>query len=105
MYGLDWEGYLSQVIGKTQEEFNSEAAEYAAKAAKESLVLMAITKAENLDLTQEEFDKAAKEYVELYNYGSVEEFLSSVDQDQFREYVLKSKIQEFLADEAVIENE
>ncbi|MBR6486943.1 MAG: trigger factor, partial [Lachnospiraceae bacterium] len=105
MYGLDWEGYLSQIVGKTQEEFDSEAAEYAAKAVKESLVLMALTKAENIQLTQEEFDKAAKEYVELYNYGSVEEFLSSIDQDQFREYILKSKVHEFLADQAIIETE
>ena len=66
---------------------------------------MALTKAENIELTQEEFDKAAKEYVELYDYGSVEEFLSSIDQDQFREYILKSKVNEFLADQAVIETE
>lgn len=105
MYGLDWEGYLSQVIGKTQGEFDSEAMEYAKKAAKESLVLMALAKAENIEVTQEEFDKAAEEYVDLYSYGSVEEFLSSVDVDQFREYILTSKVQEFLADEANIKTE
>lgn len=105
MYGLDWEGYLSQVIGKTQGEFDSEAMEYAKKAAKESLVLLALAKAENIEVTQEEFDKAADEYVDLYNYGSVEEFLSSVDVDQFREYILTSKVQEFLADEANIKTE
>lgn len=105
MYGLDWEGYLSQVVGKTQEEFDAEAMEYASRAAKESLVLMALAKAENIEITQEEFDKAAEEYVELYSYGSVEEFLSSVDINQFREYILTSKIQEFLADEANIKTE
>ncbi len=105
MYGLDWEGYLSQVIGKTQEEFESEAMEYATRAAKESLVLMALSKAENIEISQEEFDKAAEEYVELYNYSSVEEFLSSVDVEQFREYILTSKVQEFLADEAEIKTE
>jgi len=105
MYGLDWDGYLSQVVGKTQEEFDSEAMEYASRAAKESLVLMALAKAENIEITQEEFDKAAEEYVELYSYGSVEEFLSSVDINQFREYILTSKVQEFIADNANIKTE
>ena len=105
MYGLDWDGYLSQVVGKTQEEFDAEAMEYAVRAAKESLVLLALAKAENIEISQEEFDKAAKEYVDLYSYGSVEEFLSSVDIDQFREYILTSKVQEFIADNANIKTE
>lgn len=105
MYGLEWDGYLAQVVGKTQEEFNAEAMEYASKAAKESLVLMELAKVENIEITQEEFDKAAKEYVDLYSYGSVEEFLSSVDINQFREYILTSKVQEFLADNANIKTE
>ena len=79
----------------------SEAMEYAVRAAKESLVLLALAKAENIEISQEEFDKAAKEYVDLYSYGSVEEFLSSVDIDQFREYILTSKVQEFIADNAI----
>ncbi len=105
MYGLDLDEYLSQVIGKTREEFTDEATEYAIKAGKESLVLMALAQAENIEVTQEDFDKAAKEYVELYNYGSVEEFLNSVNVDEFREYILKSKVQEFLADQADIKTE
>ena len=104
-YGLEWETYLSQMLGKTQEEFDSEAMEYASKAAKETLVMMALTKAEGIDLSAEELDKAAKEYVELYKYGSVEEFYSTIDIEQFREYVLMSKIHEFLADQAVIKTE
>lgn len=105
MYGMDWESYLSQVVGKTQEEFDSEAMEYATRAAKESLVLMALAKAENIEISQEEFNKAAEEYVDLYSYSSVEEFLSSVDVEQFREYILTSKVQEFLADKAEIKTE
>ena len=105
MYGLDWDGYLSQIMGKTQEEFDSEAMEYAQKAAKESLVLMALAKAENIEVTEDEYNKAIDEYVDLYSYDSAEDFLSTVDADRFREYILTSKVQEFIAGEANIKTE
>ncbi len=104
-YGVDWETYLSQAMGITEDEFKKEASEYARKGAKESLVLLALAKAEGLELTQDEIADAMKEYVELYDYGSVEDFMEKEDMDEFREYVLMSKVQEFLADEAVIKTE
>lgn len=104
-YGMDWDTYLSQVMGMTQEEFEKEAVEYAKEGAKESLVLMALAKAENIELSADEISKATMEYVEMYNYGSVQDFMESVNMDDFKEYVLMSKVQEFLADQAVIKTE
>lgn len=104
-YGLDWESYLSQAMGLSQEEFEEQAVEYAREGAKESLVLMALAKAENIELTPEEISKATKEYVEMYNYGSVQEFMESINMEDFKEYILMSKVQEFLADQAVIKTE
>ena len=104
-YGMDWDGYLNQVMGMTQEEFEKQAADYARDGAKESLVLMALAKAENIEVTPEEISKATKEYVELYNYESVQDFMESINMDDFKEYILMSKVKEFLADQAVIKSE
>ncbi|MCR5420764.1 MAG: trigger factor [Lachnospiraceae bacterium] len=104
-YGMEWEDYLTNVMGITQKEFEEEAVGYAEEGAKESLVLMALAKAEGIEISQDELSKAMKEYVEKYEYGSVQEFMNSVNMDDFKEYILMSKVQEFLADEAVIKTE
>ena len=104
-YGMDFEEYLSQAMGMTKKEFEEQAEEYAIEGAKESLVLMALAKKENINLTPEELSKATMEYVEMYDYGSVQEFMESINMDDFKEYILMSKVQEFLADQAMIKTE
>ncbi len=104
MCGVDLETYLGY-MGKTMDDFNTEIDEYSVTAAKQSMVLNAIAVAEGLSVSDEELDKAIDEYVEIYGYGSKEEFTSSVDLNDFREYILKTKVEEFLADNAVIKLE
>ena len=104
-YGMDWDTYLSQAMGITEDEFLKEAGEYARQGAKESLVLAALAKAEGLELDQDEINKAMKDYVQMYNYESVQDFMNKENMAEFKEYVLMSKVQEFLAKEAVIKTE
>jgi len=101
-YGLDFESFLSQYMNMTKEEYNAQSIEYAKTAAKESLVIMAIANKEGITVTDEEFDEAVDNYVETYGYSSEEEFTSSTNMDDFREYILTSKVEEFLYDNAVI---
>ena len=104
-YGVDFDTYLSGMMGVTREEFDAQIEDYAVTAAKESMVLLAIAKAEGLEVTSDELNKAIDEYVELYQYDSAEDFKNSVDLKDFEEYILLSKVQEFLADNAVIDKE
>lgn len=101
-YGLDFESFLSQYMGMTKEEYNTQSIEYAKKAAKESLVIQAIADKEGITVTDDEFNEAVDNYVETYGYESRDEFMSSTNMDDFREYILISKVEEFLYDNAVI---
>lgn len=99
-YGMNFDDFVSQKMGISKDEFYKQAAEYANTAAKESLVLEAIATAENITVSDEELDKAINEYVELGRYESKEDFLSKNNIDDFREYILTSKVQDFLAENA-----
>lgn len=99
-YGLSYEEFLSQYMGMTKDEFNKQSVEYAQTAAKESLVLMAIAKAENITISEEELNKAIDEYVQLGQYASADDFIRQNNMDDFKEYILTSKVQDFLAENA-----
>lgn len=104
-YGVSLEEFLMGQMMLTEEQFAEEAKVYALEAAKESLVLSAIAKAEGLELTKEEIAEKIAEYAELYQYESEEKFKEDNDMTAFEESILKTKVQEFLQDNAVIKEE
>lgn len=100
-YGLDFDTFLEQHMQMTQEEYNAQSVEYAKKAAKQSLVLQAIANAEGIEVTDEELEKGIDDYVQMYNYSSRDEFINSTNMDDFKEYILTSKVEEFLYNNAI----
>ena len=97
---MPFEDFVDQKMGMTVEEFNTQAIEYAKVAAKESMVLAAIAKAENITVTDEDIEKAIKEYVDLGAFDSEEAFRNEGPErmEELREYILMSKVQDFLAE-------
>ena len=55
---LTFEDFVDQKMGLTVEEFNKQAIDYAKVAAKESMVLQAIARAENITVSDEDIEKA-----------------------------------------------
>ena len=101
-YNLDLESFLDQYMGLTKDEYNSQAIEYAEKAAKESLVVQAIADKEGISISDEELQEAIDTYVEEYGYESEEDFTENTDMDDFKEYILTSKVEDFLYENAKI---
>ena len=99
-YGISFDDFLKNYMGITKEQFNSQSAEYAKRAAKESLVLAAIAKKEGISVSDEEVEKAAEEYTQLGSYESLDEFKSLANMDDLKEYILQSKVEDFLAENA-----
>ena len=97
---MSFDDFVDQKMGMTVEEFNTQAIEYAKVAAKESMVLAAIAKAENITVSDEDIEKAIKEYVDLGAFDSEEAFRNEGPErmEELREYILMSKVQDFLAD-------
>lgn len=100
-YGMSFGDFVEQHMGVARDQFTEQAVEFAKKAAKESLVLNAIAKKENITVSEEEIKKAIDEYIELGTYASEEEFRSLNDMKALEEYILTSKVEEFLAENAV----
>ena len=101
-YGMTLEEFYNLSLGLTSDDFEAQVDDYALKAAKETLVLYAISDAEGLSVSDKDLQDGIDNYVAMYNYPSKEEFIKSVDMNEFKEYILESKVQEFLADNAVI---
>ena len=100
--GMPFDEFVKEKMGLTVDEFNKEAIEYAKVAAKESMVLQAIARAENITVTDEDIEKAIREYVELGAFESEEAFRNEGPErmEELKEYILTSKVQDFLAREA-----
>jgi len=103
---MPFDEFVEQKMGLTVEEFNKQAVEYANVAAKESMVLAAIAKAENITVSDEEIEKAIKEYIDLGAFESEEEFEKEGPErlEELKEYILTSKVQDFLAENAADQN-
>lgn len=99
---MSFEDFVDQKMGLSVEEFNKEAIEYAEVAAKESMVCAAIAKAENITVTDEDVQKAIKEYIDIGAFESEEEFEKEGPErmEELKEYILLSKVQDFLAENA-----
>lgn len=102
--GMSVDDFIQQQMGITREEYNKQAVEYAQVAVKESAVLAAICEKEGITLSDEEFEAAIDKYVKDYGYSSREDFTETQDMNEFREYILTSMVQDFLAENAVIKN-
>lgn len=99
---MPFDEFVREKMGLSVEEFNAQAIDYAKVAAKESMVLAAIAKAENITVTDEDVDKAIDEYVELGAFESREAFLQEGPErlEELKEYILTSKVQDLIADYA-----
>ena len=101
-YGMDFSSFVTQYLGQTEAQFEEEAVKYAQMGAQQSLVVYAIAKAEKLDLSDEEISDAITLYSKNYGYETEEKFKEETDMNAFEEYILKSKVQNFLFDNAKI---
>ncbi len=99
---MSFDDFVEQKMGLTPEEFNRQAIEYAKVAAKESMVLAAIAKAEGITVTDEDIDAAIDEYVKMGAFESADAFKAEGEErmEELREYILTSKVQDFLAENA-----
>lgn len=99
-FGMDYATFLS-TSGMTEEQFDKEALGYAETMAEQEMVLNAIIKAENLELSDEEYEEGVNKLTQDYGYASKEEFLAIAEEEQVRETLLWQKAVNFILDAAV----
>ncbi len=98
-YGMDVSQFLQTYMGQTQEQFEKEKDNYAKTGAEQSLITYALAKAEGLELSEQELEDAITTYAQQSGVSN-EDFKKGSDMLAFEEYILKSKIQNMLFENA-----
>lgn len=103
-YGYTLTEYLS-LVGQTQADWDKSISEYVQKTLKEEMIINQIAKEENIEVSDEEYNKKMFEYGKLYGYSSAEEFIKaydSIDEEDFKFSVTAYKVQEFVSKSAKV---
>lgn len=99
-YGSDLETFLS-ISGSSMEEFDMDAKAYSKNMVTRELIIKAISAAEGIELTEEEFQTEVTQYATQYGYETNEEFLEEANSEVLRQDLLFYKIIKFLVAESV----
>ena len=95
--GIPFEQYL-QMVGQSEADFLKEVEPVALKGIKTRLVLEAVAKAENIEVTEEDFNNEVKKLAENYQMDPEKfiEYISPEEQDGLRQDIAVNKASDFL---------
>ena len=73
MYEKDFSEFCNSYMGVTEEEFNTQTKKSAILYVQSSIVLQALVKEENIELSDEEFDKYVEDFASNNGYESADD--------------------------------
>lgn len=95
-YGVELEDFITTYMKMEKADFEAEVEESAKSAAEEHLVVRAIASKADLEVKKDEVrSRAEAEYAE-YQYESADAFLEDIGEDNYEQYLLQEKVQEYL---------
>lgn len=94
--GMELEDYVQKAYGVSFEE-------YLKLVVKQDLLLDAIGRAENITLSQEEYEENLKAYATSYGYNNVELMIDKIGEDTIKEALLWDKVMQFVSEQVIIE--
>ncbi len=102
-YGCTYEEYLSKNFNKTlkDEDIAKEIDTQAQGLVKEYMTIVAIARAQGLDVEGQEYQQKLEETAKSNGYNSADEFLEAVDEGQFYLSLLVDNVMDFLVENAV----
>ena len=101
-YGTDRDTFVTQSLGMTVEEFDTQAKEQAVTSAKKDLVMNAIAKKEKIKVKKDEINQFAQENMSYYGYSTADELISSMGEDEITQYLKFQKVFELIGTNAVV---
>lgn len=100
-YGIDLEAYVNYFFGMDMEEFEQQIQDAADYQLKGRLVVKAIAKAENMEVTEEEYTESLAELAETYGAESPEAFEEQYGRDVIEENLIFEKVLALIVGQAV----
>lgn len=101
-YSMEFEDFLLQFMGMTEEQFEEETLAQAQEFMEQELYLTAIAEAEGIEISDEEYSQECQQYADQYGYDSVEDFVAQNGEGNIRSSMIQNKVLDFLLENAVI---
>ena len=95
-YNVSEEDFITQYMGTTREEYDTQCRTSAIRTAKEKLAAAAIAKKEGIEVTDETIQEYAQMDAENYGYESAEAVINETGAGAYYDYVMGQKVDEML---------
>lgn len=100
-FNMDYETFV-QATGNTVEAYEAGMKEEALSYANNMVLYQAVANAEGLTVTEEDIQAEAEKNAEAAGYESAEAYLESIDRESFKDYLMRTKVLEYLAERTVV---
>ncbi len=100
--GLSLTDFLSLYYGMTQEQFEADIETGAANSARQAMAFVVIAEKEGLMVTDEELNTSIEENYAYFGYESADDFKKNDNPEDYRDYLLTTKVLDFLLENAVV---
>ncbi len=100
--GMELTDFVTQYYGMTQEQFETEVDTGAANSARQAMACAVIAQKEGLEVTDEELNAKVEENYANFGFESVEAYMKDGNPEDYRDYLLTTKVLDFLMENAVV---
>lgn len=102
-YGVDIETFVTTYYGMTLDEYNEQLKSMSEETIKQYLVMEAIARNEEIEVSEADIQDMAAKEAEEYGYESAEALLADVGRTTYRMYMLQDKVMDRLFDIVKVE--
>lgn len=102
-YGVDLETFITTYYGMTMDEYNQQLTEMSEETIKQYLIMEAVARAEDIEITDEAITEMAEKEALEYGYDSAEALLDDVGRTTYRMYMLQDKVMDNLMNSVTVE--
>ena len=100
--GVDYDTYIKEYLKTSNDEFDKQMKEAAVNYVKEKDILLQIAKDENIELSDEDYEKYLESLVEKTGYNTVDDLKKEIkknnEEDNIREAALLEKVAQYVVD-------
>lgn len=95
---VNFPDYVEAIYHMTEDEFYTYAREQSETLVKDEMIKYAVARAENVTISDEEYDEGVRELAARYEFDTVEDFTEIYDANDIREIIMFEKVHEVVAD-------
>lgn len=101
-YGMELTDFILQYYGMTEEQYEERVDTGAASSARQAMACALIAQKEGIEVTDDELNEKIEENYANFGYESVEAYMEEGNPEDYRDYLLTSKVLDFLMENAVV---